>query len=518
MRRRRSAQWRRCRRSTPTVTSCRCRPGIAFRAPSTGCCASASPGSPTSSAPRRSRSATRDLALAHDPAYVAAVHGGDARRRRAARDRLPVERGDGRALASLGRRDRSPPRARALAEGVAANLAGGTHHASPTRGSGYCVFNDVAVAVAAAAGRGRAARGSSSSTSTSTRATARRRSSPATRACSRSRCTARRTSRSGRPRATSTSRLPDGCGDADYLGALEHALDVLGEEHGARPFGLAFYLAGADPHEGDRLGRLKLSAAGLLARDRRVLALLGALRHPGRAGDGRRLRPRPRRHRRDPGGDDRGGDRRLARVARSLAQRRSGGEGAFCATGACRRQSRPMTAAADPDPCAPTATSTSSSPRAGSLPTPGGGEGRPPRAGAALALPPLRPAGDALDRQRRLRPPQQRRLPEPVRQRRQRRARRRRRARHRARRGDRPGGRDAAATSSRRSPSRRRSRPASRSRASAARACRYEIGIFAAGAAETAAHGRFVHVYVDRATRRPVPLPDRLLAFVKALQ
>jgi acyl-CoA thioester hydrolase len=46
----------------------------------------------------------------------------------------------------------------------------------------------------------------------------------------------------------------------------------------------------------------------------------------------------------------------------------------------------------------------------------------------------------------------------------------------------------------------------------------YEIGIFAAGAPETAAHGRFVHVYVDRRTRRPVPLPDRLLAFVKALQ
>ena len=46
----------------------------------------------------------------------------------------------------------------------------------------------------------------------------------------------------------------------------------------------------------------------------------------------------------------------------------------------------------------------------------------------------------------------------------------------------------------------------------------YEIGIFAAGAAVTAAHGRFVHVYVDRRTRRPVPLPDRLLAFVKALQ
>ena len=52
-------------------------------------------------------------------------------------------------------------------------------------------------------------------------------------------------------------------------------------------------------------------------------------------------------------------------------------------------------------------------------------------------------------------------------------------------------------------------------RGSAASSVRYEIGIFAAGAAETAAHGHFVHVYVDRATRRPVPLPDRLIAFVK---
>src|SRR6185295_2346172 len=42
----------------------------------------------------------------------------------------------------------------------------------------------------------------------------------------------------------------------------------------------AFYLAGADPHEGDRLGRLKLTAGGLLARDRRVLALLGELGIP----------------------------------------------------------------------------------------------------------------------------------------------------------------------------------------------------------------------------------------------
>jgi len=46
----------------------------------------------------------------------------------------------------------------------------------------------------------------------------------------------------------------------------------------------------------------------------------------------------------------------------------------------------------------------------------------------------------------------------------------------------------------------------------------YEIGIFGPGAAETAAHGRFVHVYVDRATRRPMPLTAPMLAFVAALR
>ena len=46
---------------------------------------------------------------------------------------------------------------------------------------------------------------------------------------------------------------------------------------------------------------------------------------------------------------------------------------------------------------------------------------------------------------------------------------------------------------------------------------RYEIGIFAAGAAETAARGHFIHVYVDRARERPVALPDRLMQVVKEL-
>jgi acetoin utilization deacetylase AcuC-like enzyme len=61
--------------------------------------------------------------------------------------------------------------------------------------------------------------------------------------------------------------LPDGCADAEYLQALEQALDEL--DRRVQPE-LVIYLAGADPHEGDRLGRLKLTWDGLEARDRRV--------------------------------------------------------------------------------------------------------------------------------------------------------------------------------------------------------------------------------------------------------
>jgi acetoin utilization deacetylase AcuC-like enzyme len=64
--------------------------------------------------------------------------------------------------------------------------------------------------------------------------------------------------------------LPDGCTDGPYLEALDGALAVLWQHHqGAAP-GLVFYVAGADAHEGDRLGRLKLTHAGLAERDRRV--------------------------------------------------------------------------------------------------------------------------------------------------------------------------------------------------------------------------------------------------------
>ena len=62
--------------------------------------------------------------------------------------------------------------------------------------------------------------------------------------------------------------MPDGCADDEYLSTLDHALQELELRFSAD---FVFFLAGADPHEGDRLGRLKLTAAGLHARDQRVL-------------------------------------------------------------------------------------------------------------------------------------------------------------------------------------------------------------------------------------------------------
>jgi acyl-CoA thioester hydrolase len=47
---------------------------------------------------------------------------------------------------------------------------------------------------------------------------------------------------------------------------------------------------------------------------------------------------------------------------------------------------------------------------------------------------------------------------------------------------------------------------------------RYEIGIFAEGAPLSAASGHFVHVYVDRASRRPTPLPPEFVLALKGLQ
>jgi len=169
----------------------------------------------------------------------------------------------------------------ALDEGVAANMAGGTHHAYADKGSGYCVFNDVAVA----------ARLMQSEWSRRHRNTLKVlvidldvHQGNGTAAIFRGDDTVFTFSMHGarnfpfRKEASDLDvDLPDGCGDVDYLAALDRALDEVWRR--AQP-GLAFYLAGADPHEADRLGRLKLTYDGLAERDRRVLAALRERRIP----------------------------------------------------------------------------------------------------------------------------------------------------------------------------------------------------------------------------------------------
>ncbi|MDC6167323.1 histone deacetylase family protein [Paucibacter sp. XJ19-41] len=163
----------------------------------------------------------------------------------------------------------------ALAEGVAANLAGGTHHAYADKGSGYCVFNDVAIA----------ARLMQAEWHVSHRQLLRVlvidldvHQGNGTAAIFRDDESVFTFSMHGaknfpfRKEASDLDvELPDGCSDEPYLAALDQALDQVWRRCTPQ---LAFYLAGADPHEGDRLGRLKLSEAGLRERDRRVLQQL----------------------------------------------------------------------------------------------------------------------------------------------------------------------------------------------------------------------------------------------------
>jgi len=149
---------------------------------------------------------------------------------------------------------------------VAANLAGGTHHAFRDRGEGYCVFNDVAVAAAVLLREGTIARAAvvDCDVHQGNGTAAIFQHEPAV-------FTFSLHGEKNFPFRKETSDLDvtfeDGAGDDEYLTALaEHLPGVL---DGHRP-DVVFYLAGADPYEGDRLGRLKLTVGGLRMRDRLV--------------------------------------------------------------------------------------------------------------------------------------------------------------------------------------------------------------------------------------------------------
>lgn len=163
----------------------------------------------------------------------------------------------------------------ALEDGVAANLAGGTHHAFPAAGEGFCVFNDVAVATRSLQAEGRVERVAVLDLDVHQgNGTAHIfRDDPSVRTVSVH-------GRSNYPFQKEVGDLdvplPDGAGDAEYLAAVEDALDAT-QDAGPE---LVFYVAGADPYAADRLGRLAVSRAGLEARDRAVFGRLEGARVP----------------------------------------------------------------------------------------------------------------------------------------------------------------------------------------------------------------------------------------------
>ena len=207
-----------------------------------------------------------DLELVHHRAYVDAVRTGTVATNIQRRIGFPwspqmVERSRrsvGATIAAAGV---------ALEDGVAANLAGGTHHAFADRGEGFCVFNDVAVAARVLQrdhharriavvdldvhqGNGTAAifNGDDSVFTFSMHG------------------------EKNFPFKKEVSdldvALADGTSDDEYLSLLRRHLGDVLQRH--QP-DFVFYLAGADPYEGDRLGRLKMTIDGLRERDEIVL-------------------------------------------------------------------------------------------------------------------------------------------------------------------------------------------------------------------------------------------------------
>jgi acetoin utilization deacetylase AcuC-like enzyme len=212
------------------------------------------------------RATREELLRVHDAAYVDALDTGALDAAAMRRIGFPwspelVERSH-RAVGGTVAAARS-----ALERGIAINLAGGTHHAFPDHGEGFCVFNDVAVAIRALQHEDRIARAAvidldvhqgngtnaifAADESVYTFSMHGARNYPFTRVA-----------------GSLDIELPDGTGDDAYLAQLAAVLPAVLRD--ARP-DLVIYLAGADPHERDSLGRLALTFAALARRDAMVL-------------------------------------------------------------------------------------------------------------------------------------------------------------------------------------------------------------------------------------------------------
>ena len=156
----------------------------------------------------------------------------------------------------------------ALDAGIAMNLAGGTHHAFPDRGEGFCVFNDVAIAIRLLMQEGAIARAAVIDLDVHQGNGTNAIFADDPRVFTFSMHGARNYPFHKVPGSLDVE-LEDGTGDDEYLALLATALPRVLTD--ARP-DLVVYLAGADPHEGDRLGRLHLTFDGLARRDAMVLS------------------------------------------------------------------------------------------------------------------------------------------------------------------------------------------------------------------------------------------------------
>lgn len=154
----------------------------------------------------------------------------------------------------------------ALEDGFSSNLAGGTHHSFPDHGEGFCVLNDVAIAIRALRERGVIQRAAIVD-------------------CDVHQGNGTATIFSGDPetftfsihgannyplfkaRSTLDIELVDGTDDDGYLKCLAESLPVVFDWNPD----IVFFLAGADPHVNDKLGRLAVSIDGLRKRDQHVL-------------------------------------------------------------------------------------------------------------------------------------------------------------------------------------------------------------------------------------------------------
>ncbi len=209
--------------------------------------------------------AVEDLLLVHTEDYVTRLRAGALTPREIRRLGLPWSKALVRRslLATSGTINAAR---RALREGVGSNLAGGTHHAFPDHGEGFCVLNDVAVAVRVLRRDGLARRVAIVDLDVHQ--------GNGTAAIFESDKEVFTFSMHGaknyplfKQRSTLDVELADATGDEEYLRTLAHFLPRV-FEHGPE---IVFYLGGADPYAGDKLGRLALSIEGLRARDELVL-------------------------------------------------------------------------------------------------------------------------------------------------------------------------------------------------------------------------------------------------------